>query len=244
MADVVFSLNRNDDRCVRALVRDPRRLVRLTPFLDGDHFSASRSREAAREEVAARFAVPVGEPWVICVAMMRPGNKRASYGVLARALRALQGSPWRALLVGDGSARDEIERDFADLPAGRVVFTGTCSDAEVRTLLAAGDVFAWPAVDEIIGMALLQAQAAGMPVVAGAAGAVPDLVAHARTGLLTPPGDSDAFAAALARLLADPALAAKLGAAARARAHARHHVSVAGATLDRVLAAIGTGSWP
>lgn len=244
VADAVFSLNRNDDPCVRALLREPRRLVPMAPFLNGEHFDAAPARAAARAQVATRYGLPGDEPWLVCVAMMRPGNKRDSYAVLARALAQLPALPWRLLLVGDGSARAEIEADFAGFEPGRVVFTGLRDDAQVRTLLAACDVFAWPAVDEIIGMALLQAQAAGLAVVAGGAGAVPDLVEHGRTGLLTCPGDSSAFAAALASLLVDPSLTRELGDRARMRARERHHINGASATLDKVLGAIVGRRWP
>jgi hypothetical protein len=82
---------------------------------------------------------------------------------------------------------------------------------------ASADLYLWPAINEAYGMAFLEAQAAGLPVVAGRTGGVPAVVADGVTGVLTPIGDAAAFAAATARLLDDPKARAQLGKAARAR---------------------------
>jgi glycosyltransferase involved in cell wall biosynthesis len=81
-------------------------------------------------------------------------------------------------------------------------------------LNGAADLSAWPAVNEAYGMAMLEAQAAGLPVVSCATRGVPDVVEHARTGLLAPGGDEPAFAALLRELLLDPGKRARLGGAA------------------------------
>ena len=67
--------------------------------------------------------------------------------------------------------------------------------------MPARDLYLWPAINEAYGMAFLEAQAAGLPVVAGRTGGVPAVVADGVTGLLTPIGDAAAFAGAVARLL-------------------------------------------
>jgi glycosyltransferase involved in cell wall biosynthesis len=77
------------------------------------------------------------------------------------------------------------------------------------------DVFVWPAVNEAYGMVLLEAQAFGCPVVAGAYGGVASVVRNAETGLLTSPGDATAFARAVTALRDAPDRRRALGAAAR-----------------------------
>ena len=84
-------------------------------------------------------------------------------------------------------------------------------------------------------MALLEAQAAGLPVVAGASGGVPDIVADAETGILVPPGDAGGFANSVASLLAAEGTRRRMAAAARARVAARHGFDDASRALDRVL---------
>ena len=86
-------------------------------------------------------------------------------------------------------------------------------------------------------MALLEAQAAGLPVVAGASGGVASLVADNLTGLLAPPGDVAALSRLIATLLDDPARRQAMGIAARARVAARHGLHDAARRLDAILQA-------
>ena len=157
--------------------------------------------------------------------MMRTRDKLDSYRVLAEALGRLKDRPWRALLVGDGPARQGRGDDgAAQRQAGRRARTlspAPCH-AELPATYASADLYLWPAINEAYGMAFLEAQAAGLPVVAGRTGGVPAVVADGVTGVLTPIGDAAAFAAATARLLDDPEERVRLGKAARARVNARH----------------------
>ena len=93
----------------------------------------------------------------------------------------------------------------------RVVYRGMLGENETAAALREADVFVWPAINEAFGMALLEAQASGLPVVAGASGGVPAIVAAGETGLLVPPGDAAAFAAALRRLIVSNDLRASDG---------------------------------
>ena len=99
-----------------------------------------------------------------------------------------------------------------------MVWAGALGPAALARRLAAADLCVWPAVNEAFGMALLEAQASGLPVVAGASGGVGEIVAAGASGLLVPPGDATGFAAAVRRLIVDRGLRAALcrgGAAAR-----------------------------
>src|SRR5439155_14950174 len=118
--------------------------------------------------------------------------------------------------VGDGPARAEVESALAPL-GSRVVYRGVLDEAAIAAVLAEADLFVWPAISEAFGMALLEAQACGVPVVAGASGGVSGIVASGETGLLTPPGDIAGFAAATRRLLVDEAARGVMAAAARAK---------------------------
>ena len=101
-------------------------------------------------------------------------------------------------------------------------FAGAVPHEALPALYAGADLYLWPAINEAYGMAFLEAQAAGLPVVAGRTGGVPAVVADGVSGLLTPVGDAPAFAAAVARLLDAPAERARLAAAARDRIAAHH----------------------
>ena len=102
---------------------------------------------------------------------MRPGDKLASYRILGDALARLGDLAWSLEVVGDGAARPEVERALAPLGA-RVAWAGALGPAALARHLAAADLCLWPAVNEAFGMALLEAQASGLPVVAGASGGV------------------------------------------------------------------------
>ena len=173
---------------------------------------------------------------------MRTRDKLESYRVLAAALTLLRDRPWRALLVGDGPARPEIEALMAPLNAGggiageaRVRFAGAVPHAGLPALYASADLYLWPAINEAYGMAFLEAQAAGLPVVAGRTGGVPAVVADGVTGLLVPIGDAAAFAQAVARLLDDPAERARFAAVAARRVVARHDERAAAQALAAAL---------
>lgn len=230
-ADLVMALGSHDLPCLRSVVADPNRLVHLKPFLDLSDFNGARGEPAARVRPPADLPAPAGVPRLITVAMMRAGHKLASYRVLAKALARLAHLPWHLVVVGDGPARPQVEAAFAEHAAHRVSFLGLRSRAEVSALLGAGDLFVWPAVAEALGMAMLEAHAAGLPVVAGRSGGVADIVQDGGTGRLTPPGDADAFAAAVAELLADAETRRALGETARQRVASVHGIDAAGAAL-------------
>ena len=89
---------------------------------------------------------------------------------------------------------DDVHGAFAAFAPGRVHFAGTQPHAAIASLLSTCDLFVWPAVDEVIGMVLLEAQACGVPVIAGRGPGVGAVVADGAGGLLVPAGDDAAFA--------------------------------------------------
>ena len=168
--------------------------------------------------------------------MMRPGDKLASYRLLGQALERLLDLDWQLLVVGDGPARPEVEAALAPLGAERVCYLGRLEEGAVAACYAAADLCLWPAVNEAYGMALLEAQAAGLPVIAGAVGGVPSIVVEGVTGLLTPPGETNAFAAAACALIEAPARRAAMAGAAAENVRRRHDIAAAARVLDRALA--------
>ncbi|MDP6814368.1 MAG: glycosyltransferase family 4 protein [Alphaproteobacteria bacterium] len=210
-ADWLFCLSRLDMACVRPLVPAGHRLRYLPPFLDGAAFAGAPRERAV---VAGRFGLDPQRHWLLAVAMMRPGDKLASYRELAAALRGLAGDDWQLLVAGDGPARAEVEAALSPI-ARNTVYLGALAAADLPAVYGAADLYVWPGVGEAYGMAYLEAQAAGLPVVAGDERGVPDVVQGGETGLLTPPGNAEAFAAAVRRLLDDDGLRRRFAAAAR-----------------------------
>ncbi|HEX3881156.1 MAG TPA: glycosyltransferase family 4 protein [Stellaceae bacterium] len=222
-AEAVIGLNSADRAGVMPLLAEPGRWATLAPFIDTAAY-APGPREA-------------GPVRLIAVAMMRPGDKLASYRVLGAALARLVDLDWRLEVVGDGPARGEVEAALAPL-GDRVEWRGALAARAVAARLAAAGLCVWPAINEAFGMALLEAQASGLPVVAGGSGGVGDIVADGVTGLLVAPGNAEAFAAALGGLIADPARRAAMAAAAVAKARREHDLGAAAARLGEIIAAL------
>jgi glycosyltransferase involved in cell wall biosynthesis len=134
--------------------------------------------------------------------------------------------PVHALIVGGGRRIDEVRQVAESLGlAGEVHFLGPRHD--VPDLLNAMDLFVLPSYSEGVSLALLEAMAAGLPVIATQVGGLPEVVTDGDNGLLIPPRDAGALAGALTRLLEAPELAKKLG--QNASQHVREHYS-----LDRL----------
>lgn len=125
----------------------------------------------------------------------------------------------RLVFVGEGALREALEARVHELRLRSVRILGARSN--VPALLAAADVFALTSRWEGSPLAVMEAMAAGLPVVATSVGGVPELVHHGDTGLLVPPGASVALATALSRLLADGERRERMGEAAQR--HARQH---------------------
>jgi glycosyltransferase involved in cell wall biosynthesis len=125
----------------------------------------------------------------------------------------------RLWLAGDGPSRPDLERQIeASNLGGRALLVGVFDS--VDELLAAADLFVWPALEAGTSMSLLEAMAAGLPIVTTDIAGNRRLVTHDQQALLVPPGNMAAMVAAMGRLLDDRQLAIRLGTAARARAAA------------------------
>jgi glycosyltransferase involved in cell wall biosynthesis len=237
-AAAVVSLNPADEPGVRPYLSATSRHYRLKPFLDPAPYTAARlGRDGYRAELARAHALPTDQPWLVAVAMMRAGDKLASYRVLAEALRRVDDQRWRLLVIGDGAARVEVLTAFAP-HSKRTTWLGALDGDTLARIYAASDVFVWPAINEAYGMAILEAQACGLPVVAGRSGGVGEIVTEGLTGALAPAGDAAAFAAALRELLDDPAMRGEMSRGALAKVAAEHDLVAAGARLDAILRSV------
>ena len=168
-----------------------------------DVASAPRSRPAERER-----------PLILAVGRLKAPK---DFPTLIRALSRLRPDSFEAVIVGEGPDRPRLEEEIQALGlSGSVRLAGERQD--VPQLLAAADAFVLASASEGHPVSVLEAMAAGLPVVASRVGGVPEQVSDDETGLLVEPGDPNQLAAALSRLTADASLRRRLGAAGRARA--------------------------
>lgn len=209
----------NSPRVAELLVQGERlrrsRVVVIPNFLDEEAFTPP-SREWV-DAFAQELGLPVERLVVGVVASLSPVKDHAT---LLLAVAKLVGE-WRQLhvvLVGaDAGSRRALEQLAAELGiADRLRFGGLRPSQPSPHHLF--DISALPSLSEGMPNSILEAMAAGRPVVATSVGAVPDAVVHGKTGLLVPPRNPEALADALATLLSSPERRARVGAAGRQRA--------------------------
>jgi len=181
-------------------------------------------RSGAARGARAELGLAPDDPLVVHVGNIRPGKGHEDL-VLATARLEGRASPNVTVVsIGAETSPGDIERlrrlARAQGVADRLHFLGRRVDA--LSFVAAADVYVHPSAVESFGVAVLEAMALGRPVVATAAGGVTELVMDGETGILVPPGDPDALAAGIDRLLDDRESAAGLGAAAFRLASERH----------------------
>jgi glycosyltransferase involved in cell wall biosynthesis len=211
---------------------DPARIVVIPNGVDLGRFAAPRDPADLRRSLQ----VPEGARLVAVVSRLHRMKGIEDF-LDAAAMVAATRDDVRFLVVGEPPAADThyftelIGRARALGIAGRVIFTGLRSD--VPAVLAAVDVSVMPSLNEALSNVLLESMAAGAPVVATAVGGTTEALADGQSGVVIPPGDPAAMAAAIGRLLDHPGIARELGARARTTIAEKF-------SLDRMVAATET----
>ena len=190
------------------------RKIRVLP--NGIHAESFRPRDPRlREQLATRLGLPPETQLVGFVGRLNWAKDLPTMVAAFARVCAQRNDDAALVLVGDGEERTEIEAAIADAGIGhRVFLLGDRSD--VPALLPAFSVFAMSSVSEGYSIALLEACASALPIVATRIGGNVEIVAHGVNGLVVPPSDPGALAAALGQLLGDPGLAEQMGRAGRA----------------------------
>lgn len=180
--------------------------------VDAKAFAPAHRSSELREEMGAG-----AEVLLLYVGRLAPEKR---LGLLMEAfvrLRHGQGGRVALVLVGDGPMRKELEaRGETD-----VFFAGYRTGAALAAAYASGDIFAFPSDTETFGNVVVEAMASGLPVVGVNRGGVRDIIQEGETGFLVPPGDPVAFSEALAALVRDARMRARMGTCARRDAESR-----------------------
>jgi glycosyltransferase involved in cell wall biosynthesis len=197
------------------LVRLARRVEVIPLGIDLEHY---RAPDAVREALVERVRAIAPGPHILFV------GRFVYYKGIDVLIDAMTRCPGTLLLVGDGPLEGELRMQVATLGLqDRVRFIGRVSDEDLPAYYHASDVFVLPsvAVTEAYGLVQIEAMAAGVPVVStNLPTGVPWVNQDGVTGLVVPPRDAGALAAALRRLLGDEGLRRSLGASGRRRAEA------------------------
>ncbi|MGH9726818.1 MAG: glycosyltransferase, partial [Candidatus Acidiferrales bacterium] len=178
--------------------------------VDVDRFRNARAR--------GRDVLPTVSPsgkWILHIANMNSDVK--GHDVLIKAARLISAAigELHFILIGDGPLRPGFENLVREAKLDACVhFVGRRSDT--AELLACADLFVFPSLAEGLPNAVLEAAAAGLPIVATTVGGIPEIIENGVNGILIPPGDSQALADASVRLLTDRELSGQFGRAAQA----------------------------
>lgn len=183
------------------------RVALWAPGVDSVLFSPERRTAAMRVRLTG------GQPAETLLLYVGRLATEKSLEWLAPALAELPGC--HLALVGKGPARQQLEAAFTGLP---VTFVGPLHGEELATAYASADIFAFPSCTETLGLAAIEAMAAGLPVVGAGRGGVPYVVRDGETGLLFDPDAPGDLVRALRALVADAALREQMGRAGRRRA--------------------------
>jgi glycosyltransferase involved in cell wall biosynthesis len=220
-ADLVLGVSRfAADSAVRgSLAIDPARVAFVHNALEANGWDAGVDGDSVRKELE------IGPDDRLIGSVGRLNQWKGQAELIDAMPRILERQPRAVLLLvgeedawshGSAGYRRELEARAERLGvAGQVRFLGFRRD--VKNVMAALDVFAFPTWEEPFGMVFLEAMALAKPVVAIDSGAAPEIVAHEVTGLIVPPRDAERLADAISRLLGDPGLRERFGQAGRER---------------------------
>ncbi len=215
----------------RIIARD--KLFFIPPAISLQRFSRD---EQARDRLRRKWQA--GErPVILSAAMFRDDVKSLGLARVLESCRRLQvqGVEFLLVIAGDGCKRDWLEQLARWLPTDMVRFVGQLPPQQMRDFYSAGDFFAFPGINESLGMVYLEAQACGLPVVAYENGGIAGVVEQNKTGFLIELDNNAAFDAAILRLLQDEPLRQQMGRAAVAAVQKNHDLQKNYQQIDRII---------
>ncbi|MBN1826812.1 MAG: glycosyltransferase [Candidatus Eisenbacteria bacterium] len=219
--------------CERAIAVSGAVAEEMRRFLPMEKIATVRNGIPLPEEAGG--APPPENPgpgrWIVSCGRLSP-EKRFDRLIDAVARLAEEGIDARLLLVGDGPERGALERIAGEIAPGRVRFAGFRE--EPAPLLGGAEIFALSSEREGLPMTLLEALALGLPAVVPRVGGMAEVIRDGETGLLVPPGDGPALAAAIARLLRDDSLRGRIGAAGKEAVRREYGVDRTARETERV----------
>lgn len=218
-ARIVFTNKRGDERNLKRLLPE-HRVKYIAPGLTPEQFCFDEgSRKSLREQWSAgRRQI------VMTTAMLRPGVKSSGVRIVMESCRELIGRGCEILLVviGDGANRRTLEREGNERLPGNCLFTGKIERCKLHRYYSAADLFAFPGIEESLGMVYLEAQSSGLPIVAYGDWGAKEAVLHEETGLLCPASRPDQFTDHINTLLLNPERRAVMSEAAKQHIRAHH----------------------
>lgn len=231
-AALVFTNKRGDEHNLLRLL--PRERIGYIP--PGIHTADFTFSAEARHRLRRRWGIE-DEPVIMAAAMFRPGVKTLGIKTLITGCAELsrQGRKIKVVIAGNGRCRDELQQLGSSLLADDIIFCGRIPRDQLYTVYSAADIFAFPGIEESLGMVYLEAQSCRLPVVAYGDWGGREAVIDGQTGLLSPAASPERFTKNIGRLIEDTALRKKLGRQAAAHVRASHELSAGYMYLTEML---------
>lgn len=220
-AQLVFTNKRRDElNLLRLLPRE--QICYLPPGIHTKQFAFDSS---ARDKFHKEWEIK-DEVVIMAAAMFRPGVKTKGLKILISACTDLKnkGRRIRLVIAGDGKTRKEVQQ-YADVLGESALFCGKIPRKELYTLYSGADIFAFPGIEESLGMVYLEAQCCGLPVVAFQDWGGGEAVIDGQTGLLSPAAHPEQFTENLDKLILQQDLRQQLGKQAAEHVRANHELS-------------------
>lgn len=210
-ADHVFA-NKDIDFQNLSRIIMPEKLSRTYPGIDPDKFT---HYPQGAEEIREKYGLN-GKKIILSAAMLREDVKAESISDLIHAFAKLTAKEpdARLLIAGDGEARTRLEKLAKEKTGDKITFLGKVERDKLYKYYSAADIFAYPGINEALGMVYLEAQSCGLPVVAYSTRGPKEAVAHGKTGFLSPEGNIAEMSASLSKLLKDGELRMRMAQAA------------------------------
>ncbi len=211
-AQMVYTNKKKDEKNLRRLLPE-NRVTYVPPGIRPEQFPFdSHARQQLRERWQVKDRLVV-----LCAAMLRPGVKTDGVRQVIKSCGTLHRSSYKILLViiGDGHNRHVLEEEGRKHLGSSCLFLGKIKRSQLYHYYSGADLFAFPGIEESLGMVYLEAQSTGLPVAAFSDWGASEAVRHCQTGLLTPAAKPDQFTASIKRLLDDSELRAQMGEAAK-----------------------------
>lgn len=220
-ADHIFTNKQRDYKNLRRLLPE-NRLSYIAPGIKPRLFEFSIK---ARKDLRLRYASG-NETLILSTAMMRPGVKSEGLRIVINSCGELikEGQDIKLLIVGDGSERQALELEACQILPGRTHFLGKIPREELYKYYSCADIFAFPGIEESLGMVYLEAQSCRLPVVAYQDWGGGEAVLHERTGLISPAAEPSRFTSHIRYLVGEKTVRKTLAEAAEKHIRKNHNL--------------------
>ncbi len=240
-ASHIFTNKKRDHLNLKRII-PPEKLTYIPPGIYPNQFQFSAKW---REKIRQKLHID-NEVIIMTAAMMRPGVKTQGIVKVMESCSELarDGMNIRLIVAGDGNNRQYLEKKGTELLGKKIIFLGKIARQDMYRYYSTADIFAFPGIDESLGMVYLEAQSCNLPTIAYEDWGGGEAIVHKKTGLLCPAADGEMFTSNIKKLVRDEALRHKLSRSAAEHILLHHDLKKNYEQLEKKLMEIATNHLP